>query len=514
MAVPLINGEPVDGATRAGIPSSQSTQGVGDDQPQEAMKTTAQRHMTRRLLETATMPSPRDPFMFANGWLMAYVNVGDVVFFAQTDARTVIGVTTTEISIDQGLQHPLGGGESIEVRKRVFSTSEDTTLQGAMNSRGFHLHSHDDTVNSASPHKSLQVRHFADASTTMARLLPGNVSVENGSDVVLTLLDLSENLTGSTFVRLAGGSYLVDPTRPATATQFFLDRPFAGPTYDDLPIFVDGIGTGILLEVVGSAGVGASASIDAVATQAGETNSTSLIVSTTAAGVSAGRVKIDHSGIQFLGEATSISSEVDSISIQPAKELLLNAGSQDNKPGSTVFVRSGASNWQQGGDIDMETGTSNNGTASGRVILRTSDGIAANASSGSVEIGSGEGQAGSSGAINLYSGDAHAGESGSIHISTGSASGPKSGDILLESSTSTGGNGGIIQLSVGKGGAQGGGYLAVMFKLEAAAFLVELVELVEMCSYKVHLLGLLEPVDLWCSLLARLSTVTQVESIC
>lgn len=144
------------------------------------------------------------------------------MFFGQLDARTVMGVTNTTILIDEGLQHALTGGESIEIRKKAFSTAEDTTLQTAMNARGFHLHSHDDTVNSASSHKVLQIRHFADASSTTARQLPGNVSVVHGSDAVTTLLDLSTELSGSTFVRLAGGAYLVDPVRPVTSTQFFL----------------------------------------------------------------------------------------------------------------------------------------------------------------------------------------------------------------------------------------------------------------------------------------------------
>ncbi|KAH7477140.1 uncharacterized protein KRP23_7813 [Phytophthora ramorum] len=427
-----------DAATLAGIPPPTGQEAAGPaPQTQEEVATTAQRQMKRRLLNSATMPSPRDPFMFDNHLVgdvsvqshpvygsaslsvrsgkvyrnidsikspgasvgatsvptskdvSAYVNVGDVVFFGGLDARTVIGVTTTTISFDEGLQHRLTGGESIQVRKRVFATVEETTLQTMMNSRGIHLYSHDDTVDSASPHKVLQLRHFADASSIKARLLPGNVSVVHGSNVVTTLVDLSKELSGSTFVRLAGGSYLVDPAHPVTSTQFFLDRPFAGSSYDDLPIFLDGVGAGILLEVTAGQGTRAGASIDVIATEVGEINATDVIVSTTADGVSAGRVKINHSGIEFLGDANTISTEVGSMSLLPAKDLSLIAGSLDNKPGSKVVIRSGTSNWRLGGDIDVKTGQSNKGAASGKLLLHTSAGLGEDASSGSIEIGSG-----------------------------------------------------------------------------------------------------------------------------
>ncbi|GMF38986.1 unnamed protein product [Phytophthora lilii] len=381
----------------------------------------------------------------------------DVVFLGKLDARTVIGVSDTVILVDKGLQHQLTGGESIEIRKRVFSTVEDTTLQSVANSRGVLVHSHDDTLDSASPHKVLQLRHFADASSTTARLLPGNVSVVHGSDAVTTLVDLSGELSGSTFIRLAGGSYLVDPVRPVTPTQFFLDRPFAGSSYDDLPVYVDGIGAGVLLEVRAGTSIGAGASIDAIATVMGGNSATDVIISTTAGGELAGRVKINHTSVEFLGDTSIISSEVGAILLQPAKDLSLIAGSLDNKPGSRVAIRSGASNWQLGGDVDVKTGQSNHGATSGRLLLHTADGISALASSGSVEIGSGTGKAGSSGVISLFSGDANAGKSGNVVFSTGSASGSKSGDISLKTSPSTGGNGGSIQVAVGAGDNGEGG---------------------------------------------------------
>ncbi|ETI55707.1 hypothetical protein F443_01653, partial [Phytophthora nicotianae P1569] len=388
--------------------------------------------------------------------LRAYVNVGDVVFFSQMDARTVVGVSSTAISIDEGLQHRLLGGESIEVRKRVFSTIEDTSLQTVVNSRGIQLYSHDDTVDVSSVHKVLQIRHFADASSATARFLPGNVSVKHGSDVVETLVDLSKELSGSMFVRLAGGSYLIDPVRPVTSTQFYIDRPFAGSSHDDLPVSVDGIGSGILLEVRGT-NVSTGASIDVIATKVGEVVATDIVLSTTSDGVSAGRVQINQTGIQFLGDTSIISSEVASISLQPAKELTLVSGSLDNKPGSIVAIRSGASNWQRGGDINMETGQSKQGTTSGSLRLHSSDGVATHASSGSVDIGSGAGSAGPSGAITLSSGAAKNGESGHIHLSTGSADGACSGDITLETSPSTGGSGGSILVAVGAGDVGTGG---------------------------------------------------------
>ncbi|KAG6972786.1 hypothetical protein JG688_00003839 [Phytophthora aleatoria] len=61
-------------------------------------------------------------------------------------------------------------------------------------------------VNVPSAHKEIQIRHFADGSSAMERLLPGNVSVKHGSVVVETLVDLSKELSGSMFVRLTGGS--------------------------------------------------------------------------------------------------------------------------------------------------------------------------------------------------------------------------------------------------------------------------------------------------------------------
>ncbi|KAE9176683.1 hypothetical protein PF002_g28544, partial [Phytophthora fragariae] len=478
------------------------------DGPPPAQETAKPRQLPRRLVDVAAK-NPRDPFMFDNHMVgdvtvknhpvygsaslsvrsgkvyrnidsvsspgavvgarsvpttrdvRALVNVGDVVFFGQLDARTVLGVSNTTIIIDEGLQHPLTGGESIETRKRAFSTAEDTTLQTAMNARGFHLHSHDDTVNSSSPHKVLQIRHFADASSITARLLPGNVSVVHGSDAVTTLLDLSKELSGSTFVRLAGSSYLVDPVRPPTSTQFFLDRPFAGPSFDDLPIFVDGVGAGILLDVRAGTGVRAGASIDVTATKVNEIIATDVVVSTTSDGVSAGRLRINDAGVQFLGETTTISSEVASINLQPAKDLSLAAGSLDNKPGSKVVIRSGASNWQLGGDIDVRTGQSNYGAASGKLLLHSSDSIAAHASSGSVEIGSGIGKVGPSGLISLSSGNASTGESGDIRLLTGSANGANSGDIALETSTSTGGSGGSIQIVVGAADTGAGGIVEI-----------------------------------------------------
>ncbi|GMF53474.1 unnamed protein product [Phytophthora fragariaefolia] len=377
------------------------------------------------------------------------------------DARTVFAVTNNTIVIDEGLQHRLIGGESIEIRKRTFSTAEDTTLQTALNARGLHLHSHDDTVNTSSPHKVLQIRHFADASSTVAHQLPGNVSVVHGSDAVTTLLDLSTELSGSTFIRLAGGSYLVDPVRPVTSTQFFLDRPFAGPSYDDLPIFVDGIGAGILLDIKAGTGARAGASIDVTASKRGDTIATDIVLSTTSDGISAGRLRINDTGIQFLGETTTISSEVASINLHPAKDLSLTAGSLDNKPGSKVVIRSGAPNWQPGGDIDIKTGQSNNGASSGKLLLHSSDSIAAHAASGSVEIGSGIGKLGPSGVVQLSSGNASTSESGGIHLVTGFAIGAKSGDFLLGTSSSTGGRGGAVQITVGPGDVGPGGNVEI-----------------------------------------------------
>ncbi|EEY62779.1 uncharacterized protein PITG_15180 [Phytophthora infestans T30-4] len=350
--------------------------------------------------------------------------------------------------------------ELIEVRKRVFSTIEDTSLQTVVNSRGLQLNSHDDTVDVSTAHKVMQIRHFADASSATARLLPGNVSVKHGSDVVETLVDLSKELSGSMFVRLAGGSYLVDPVRPVTSTQFFIDRPFAGSSHDDLPISVDGIGAGILLEVRGT-NVSTGASVDVIATKVGEVVAADVVLSTTASGLSAGRVKINQNGIQFLGDTSVISSEVASISLQPAKELTLVSGSLDNQPGSIVAIRSGASNWQRGGNINVETGQSKQGAESGSLRFHTSDGIATHASSGSVEVGSGAGNAGPSGAITLSSGVAHNGESGHIHLSTGSAGTACSGGITLETSPSTGGGGGSILVAVSNGDVGKGGFVQV-----------------------------------------------------
>ncbi|POM78875.1 Hypothetical protein PHPALM_3552, partial [Phytophthora palmivora] len=480
------------GGTLAGLPPRTGPETTGS-QPQETVKTRAQVQMKRRLLDsTDKMPSPRDPFMFGDVSIKShptkgtaslsvrsgkvyrfidsvkspgavvgatsvptsqdirtYVNVGDIVFLGQLDARTVLGVNSTSIIIDVGLQHQLTGGESIEVRKRVFSTIEETTVQSMMNSRGMQLYSRDDTVNASAPHKVMQIRHFTDASSTRARLLPGNVSVVHGSDTVTTLVDLSNELSESVFVRLAGGSYLVDPTRPVTSTKFFLDRPFAGSSYDDLPIYVDGIGAGILLEVRAGTDVRAGASIDVTATTIGQVNATDVIISTMVDGLSAGRVKFNHTGIDFLGDCGTISSEVGIISLQPAKDLSLIAGSLDNKPGSEVTVRSGTSNWQIGGNIDMETGQSNYGTKSGNLLLHTSDGVPAHASSGSVDISSGKGNAGHSGTITLSSGNAKTGESGSIHLATGSTE-STTGIITIRSGLSLGGDSGSVSVATSK----------------------------------------------------------------
>ncbi|KAJ8576865.1 hypothetical protein ON010_g2341 [Phytophthora cinnamomi] len=247
----------------------------------------------------------------------------------------------------------------------------------------------------------------------------------------------------------------------AIRQHFFLDRPFAGASYDDLPIFVDGIGAGILLDVRAGTSVRAGASIDVTATQLNDVIATDVVISTTSGGVSAGRLRINDTGIQFLGGTTTISSEVASISLQSAKDLSLTAGSLDNKPGSKVIIRSGASNWQLGGDIDVKSGQSNYGAASGKLLLHTADSIASHASSGSVEIGSGIGNAGPSGVISLSSGNASTGDSGDILILTGSASGANSGDIAVETSPSTGGSGGSVQIAVGVGDVGAGGIVAI-----------------------------------------------------
>ncbi|KAG2802974.1 hypothetical protein PC111_g18877, partial [Phytophthora cactorum] len=355
----------------------------------EAATTAEHVPMKRRLLEsTVTKPSPRDPFMFDNHLvgdvsvrshpvygsaslsvrsgkiyrnidsvgspgaavgaksvptgndIRAYVNVGDVVLFGQVDARTVVGVNSAAISIDEGLQHRLQGGESIEVRKRVFATIEDTSLQTVVNSRGIQLYSHDDTVDVSSAHKVMQIRHFADASSATARLLPGNVSVKHGSDVVETLVDLSKELSGSMFVRLAGGSYLVDPVRLVTSTQFFIDRPFAGSSHDDLPILVDGIGAGILLEVRGT-NVSAGASIDVIAAKVGEVVAADIVLSTTAdatAGKS-GSVTLATAGATG-GSSGSIDIAVGASDTGAAGLLKLQGGNNtaDASVGGAVMV--------------------------------------------------------------------------------------------------------------------------------------------------------------------------------
>ncbi|KAE9292578.1 hypothetical protein PR003_g24721, partial [Phytophthora rubi] len=446
------------------------------DGPPPAQETAKPRQLPRRLVDVAAK-NPRDPFMFDNHMVgdvtvknhpvygsaslsvrsgkvyrnidsvsspgavvgarsvpttrdvRALVNVGDVVFFGQLDARTVLGVSNTTIIIDEGLQHPLTGGESIETRKRAFSTAEDTTLQTAMNARGFHLHSHDDTVNSSSPHKVLQIRHFADASSITARLLPGNVSVVHGSDAVTTLLDLSKELSGSTFVRLAGGSYLVDPVRPPTSTQFFLDRPFAGPSFDDLPIFVDGVGAGILLDV--RAG---SLTLASGTSSSGTSGSVSLLTSKASGGTNGGA----------------------------GGSIIVRVGSGDAAVGGDVQIGGGTSVNQQGvgGRVSVQGG---NGTTTGGNV-QLSAGSGTSALGGSVLISSGSGDGATSGDVTVSSaasGTAQTSTSGSVRLSSGASNGGSSGSVSVSTGTSTGGASGSISLSVGSGDAATGGSVSV-----------------------------------------------------
>uniref|UniRef100_H3H8H8 Uncharacterized protein n=1 Tax=Phytophthora ramorum TaxID=164328 RepID=H3H8H8_PHYRM len=512
-----------DAATLAGIPPPTGQEAAGPaPQTQEEVATTAQRQMKRLLLNSETMPSPRDPFMFDNHLVgdvsvqshpvygsasLAYVNVGDVVFFGGLDARTVIGVTTTTISFDEGLQHRLTGGESIQVRKRVFATVEETTLQTMMNSRGIHLYSHDDTVDSASPHKVLQLRHFADASSIKARLLPGNVSVVHGSNVVTTLVDLSKELSGSTFVRLAGGSYLVDPAHPVTSTQFFLDRPFAGSSYDDLPIFLDGVGAGILLEVTaGQAGLGEDASSGSIEIGSGVGKAGPSGVITLSSGDAksgsgpnlGGDIELTAADAVSLSDSRvtggSISGDIDlrttpsattgsitlvsgtSSSGNSGSVSVLTSGASGGASGS-IIVRVGSGDAAVGGNVDIGSGESTKAQGvGGRVLVQGGTGVGTGGnvelSAGSVSgqtagvggkvlISSGTSDTAASGEVAMSSAVSKASTSGAVRVSSGAASAGNSGTVSISTGASTGGASGSISLSVGSGDSPTGGAVYV-----------------------------------------------------
>ncbi|GLD96587.1 hypothetical protein PINS_up005270 [Pythium insidiosum] len=298
---------------------------TGDEPKQQALQNQAERGLGRRVLQaTAAMPTPHDPFMFDNrmvGEVMVeshpvygsaslsirsgrvyrlvsqvgtggasvgatriptstdarkFVSIGDIVLLNQKDARTVVGIGTSAVWIDVGLQHPLTGGESIEMRKNLLSFSEDTSFQGSINSRGFKLFSRDDTVDAAGGHRTMEIRHYADYSSQRAVQLPGNVSVTYGSDAVFTSVDLTGFLKPAQFVRLAGGVFIVDPTRPISSTRFFIDRAYTGHSYDDLPIYIEGIGAGIQLEVRGVGQAIGMASLNVIAATDGMDNVTEV----------------------------------------------------------------------------------------------------------------------------------------------------------------------------------------------------------------------------------------------
>ncbi|CAK4713245.1 unnamed protein product [Aphanomyces euteiches] len=383
------------------------------------------------------------------------INPGDVILINQVELRTVVTVASTSITVDRGIQRALSGGETILVKQALLSAFEDNTPLSLVNSLGMDIRSIDSPSDTLGIHPTARIQHFSSANASATIRVPGTVGVVRGSDLVLTSTDLTGILRPNQYIRLAGGIYVVNPTKSFNSTSFYLDRQFTGPSYTGMPLFIEGLGTAMTLRASGSDLLQAAASVDVAFGQ--DTNSVSLRLATAdntqqATSLTA-RLQIAAAGLILLGGANTISTEFDGLNLRSANYLNISAGTDEfSQRGGDIVVKAGDSNVSQagnGGSIYVRTGSSVSVNSSSGILFMAS-GRNDNASSGTVELRSGSAGL-ASGAVTIASGMSTTSDTGNITVKTGVATFGNSGNVIIATSDlTTGTNAGDVILSGGK----------------------------------------------------------------
>ncbi|RHY09509.1 hypothetical protein DYB30_010214 [Aphanomyces astaci] len=367
------------------------------------------------------------------------VHVGDVILINQVELRTVVAVTSSAITVDRGIQHPLAGAEIILVKQAIFSTYEDTTPLVQVNALGTTLQSTDATTDAIGTHTSVHIQHFSSANAAATVRVPGTVSVTRGSDVVFTSTDLTGVLTVNQYIRIAGATYVVHPTKSFDATSFHIDRVYAGPSYNGVPLYIEGLGASIDLRASGAdLAEHATGAVEAVFVGPTSAKTVALRLATadsTQSTTPTARLQVAATGVTLLGGANTIATEFDGLTVRAASFVNVAAGTDELS--------------KQGGAIVLQTGDSTSSIqqlSGGALQLRTGISAHSDSSSGAVSVASGQNSA-HSGSVELRSGTAGL-NSGSVVIGTGgSTAAANVGGVTVKTGVATTGNGGDVAIS-------------------------------------------------------------------
>ncbi|EQC26242.1 hypothetical protein SDRG_15903 [Saprolegnia diclina VS20] len=271
----------------------------------------------------------------------AFVDTGDVLYINSLELRSVVAVNRSGIQVDRGLQFALLGQESLSVKRALFSASEGGAPPiASVNALGLEVHSTDVTTDTAGTHTTVRLVHYSTGNASSLVRVPGTATVTQGSTLVGTSTSLASVLSANTYIRLAGATYIV--TAPPSASSIVLDRPFAGPSFTGIPMYIESLGAGIELKAVGADNVTAAAGIEAVF----GTDVPTLRLATASSNATNGglttRVHVSVKGVTLVGGANTIATEFGGLSLKAASFVTVQAGTDE---------ASGA-----GGDVAMNAG--------------------------------------------------------------------------------------------------------------------------------------------------------------
>ncbi|KDO33913.1 hypothetical protein SPRG_19362 [Saprolegnia parasitica CBS 223.65] len=250
----------------------------------------------------------------------AFVDPGDVLYINSLELRSVVAVNRSGI------------------QRALFSASEGGAPPiASVNALGLEVHSTDDT---AGTHTTVRLVHYSTANASSLVRVPGTATVTQGSNLVSTSTNLASVLSANMYIRLAGATYIV--TAPPSVSSIVLDRPFAGPSYPGIPIYIESLGAGIELKAVGADNVTAAAGIEAVFGSDAPTLRLATASSNDTNGGLTTRVHVSVKGVTLVGGANTIATEFGGLSLKAASFVSVQAGTDD---ASSV-----------GGDVAMNAG--------------------------------------------------------------------------------------------------------------------------------------------------------------
>ncbi|OQR96629.1 hypothetical protein ACHHYP_14463 [Achlya hypogyna] len=258
------------------------------------------------------------------------VDIGDVLYINDVELRSVVAVNSSAIQIDRGLQFALAGQEPLHVKSALISASEGATAPlASVSALGLQVSSTDTSTDTVGAHTTARFVHYSSGSSSRLVRLPGTGTVTRGSDAVYTSMDLTSALRANTYIRLAGATYIVNPTKPFNASMLYLDRPYSGPTFAGIPLHLEALGAAVVLKAVGNDNTLTAGSLEAVfgsdapilRLATATSNSTDEPLTT--------RVHVSSKGVALVGGANAITTEFGDLNIKAASSVNVQAGTDE-----------------------------------------------------------------------------------------------------------------------------------------------------------------------------------------